>query len=335
MAIGQHVLTPRDQAVLAKLEALVRETYQLWDETWVGFSWRNYTFDHVMRVRNLARTIAARENGDLRVLEFAATLHDITKSYDGEILMRDGKRVLDDDGFWINAKLAPARRNRVTDLYERLGLTETVHHYSGSQVASALLREHGYDDDFCAATREIILAHLKPLPTSTPAALSLYDADTIDANIGLPAFYRNVRITIHRLEQEYDRRGENLDEYLANDLPSYLTGYLREKIPAWIDGKRNDFMSRLMTETGRSIAQERIERLSDEVSGMIDELDDVATHLERGRLAIVRRFVECRDNPSLTEEVRYLADDWSGTFSPTTGAQTLIKRYQEEIAGIA
>lgn len=334
MAITQPVLTSRDREVLDELEALVRETYQLWDETWVGFSWRNYTFDHVMRVRNLARTIAEREQGDLRVLEFAATLHDITKSYDGEILMRDGKRVLDADGFWINAKLPPARQNRVTRLYENLGLTETVHHYSGSQVATALLREYGYDDDFCAATREIILAHLKPLPTSTPAALSLYDADTIDANIGLPAFYRNVRITMHRMERDFAGREQDLDAYLADQLERYLDGYLREKIPPWIEGKRNDFVAKLTTENGREVARARIARLADDVAAMIDELADFPTNAARGRLAVVRRFVERRDNPSLTDEIAYLADEWSDRAVASDGARALINRYRGEIAGV-
>lgn len=334
MAIIEQTLTSRDREVLAELEELMRETYQLWDEDWVGFSWRNYTYDHVMRVRNLARTIANREGGDLRVLEFAATLHDITKSYDGEILMRDGKRVLDADGFWINGKLPPARQNRVTNLYESLGLTETVHHYSGSQIATALLREYGYDDAFCAAAREIILAHLKPLANSTPTALSLYDADTIDANIGLPAFYRNVRITMHRLEQDYARRGENLDAFLVANLEAFLAGYLREKIPTWVEGKRNDFISKLTTESGREVARERIDRLSEEVDGMLEELADFETNVKRGRLAIVRRFVERRENPSLAAEIADLAERWSTEPSPTAGARQLIGRYRQEIAGV-
>jgi len=334
MAISEQVLTTSDRQVLTELEALVRETYQLWDQEWVGFSWRNYTYDHVMRVRDLARTIASQENGDLRVLEFAATLHDVTKSFDGEILTRDGKRVLDADGFWINEKLPPARQNRVTTLYDSLGLSETVHHYSGSQIATALLREYGYDDDFCAATREMILAHLKPLPTSTPAALALYDADTIDANIGLPAFYRNIRITMHRMEQDYARRGEDLDAFLAANAQTFLSGYLREKIPPWVEGKRNDFINKLTTESGRTVARARIERLAEDVDDMIEELDDFPANQQLGRLAIVERFVHHRDNPSLTDELGHLANSWSREASPTSGAQSLIQRYQQEVSGI-
>ncbi len=333
MVLAVPTLTERDRAVVAELEALVRDTYQLWDEIWVGFSWRNYTFDHVLRVRNLARTLAAREGGDLRAIEFAATLHDVTKSYDGEILMREGKRVTDAEGFWLNEKLPPARSNRVTELYERLNLAGTVHHVSGGHVATALLRDYGYDDAFCAAVREIIHAHLRPLPTTSAAGLSLYDADTIDANIGLPAFYRNVQITMHRLEGEYARRGESLDRDLAENLPSFLEGYLGERIPTWIDGKRDDFIARLTTEAGREVARRRIVRLAAEVAAMVAELNDVETNLERGRLAVVRRFVEHRNNPSLTAEIADLRDRWLRTASPTEGAAGLIENFERELAG--
>lgn len=334
MATTRAILTQRDRAILGELEELVRETYLLWDEDWVGFSWRNYTFDHVLRVRNLARTIAEQEGGDLRSLEFAATLHDITKSYDGEILTRDGKRILDADGFWITAKLKPARQNRVTVLYERLGLSETVHHYSGSRIATALLREYGYDEAFCAAVREIVLAHLKPLPTSSPAALSLYDADTIDANIGLPAFYRNVRITVHRLEQDLRRRGDDLDTYLANHLRPFLTGYLCEKIPPWIHGKRSDFLARLTTDTGRAIANRRLERLLAQLADLIAELEDFETNVRRGRLAIVRRFIEHRQNPSLSDEISELAAGGAIAAALTDGARAFLEAYRREIAGV-
>src|SRR5579859_4187383 len=106
--------TDRDQEVLAELDALMRSTFQLWDQEWVGFSWRNYTYDHVRRVRNLALSLAAEEGADTRVLDFAAVLHDVAKSYDGEVLMRDGQRVVDEHGLWRNEFLPPARANAVT-----------------------------------------------------------------------------------------------------------------------------------------------------------------------------------------------------------------------------
>ena len=118
------------QRILADLESLVRETYQLWDEEWVGFSWRNYTFDHAQRVRALTRSLCARAGGDVLVADHAGLLHDVTKSYDGEIVVRDGKRVLDANGFWQNEVLPPARRNHVTELYDELGL-------AGQQIGRA------------------------------------------------------------------------------------------------------------------------------------------------------------------------------------------------------
>lgn len=326
-------LTERDRQVIEELESLVRETYQLWDEVWVGFSWRNYTFDHVMRVRGLARTIARVENGELKPLEFAATLHDVTKAYDGEILVREGKRVLDADGFWLNEKLPPARRNRVTDLFDQLGLDGAVHHTSGGQVATALLHDYGYDEEFCARVREIIAAHLKPHPHTSPAGLSLYDADSIDANIGLPAFYRNVQITMHRMEQEYDRRGDSLDTYLSGDLFSFLTGYLRERIPAWIHGKDVDFVGKLTTETGRQVARRRIAALASETAAMAGELNAFDVNSERGRLAVVKRFIDNRNNPSLSAELQYLRDTWAPVAGATDGALELLSAYSREVEG--
>jgi hypothetical protein len=333
MTLSIAPLTAQDQAVLTALEDLVRETYQLWDEIWVGFSWRNYTYDHVMRVRNLARTIAAAEGGDLRALEFGATLHDVTKSFDGEILMRDGQRVLDPEGFWINAKLPPARSNRVTQLYDDLNLVGTVHHVSGGRIAEALLADLGYDGAFCEEVREIIHTHLKPLPTSSRAGLSLYDADTIDANIGLPAFYRNVQITLHRMQQDYDRRGEDLDAYLAANLPNYLQTYLGEKIPAWINGKRDDFIAKLTTETGKQVARDRIAYLLEANDALVAELTDFDHNRTYGRLAVVCRFIEHRSNPSLTAEIHHLANRWAPEAPASPATAAFLERFRQEIAG--
>jgi hypothetical protein len=174
-----------DADTLRYLDGLVRETYQLWDQEWVGFSWRNYTCDHVRRVRNLALSLVAEE-GDLahaRVLDLAALLHDITKPYDGEALMRDGQRVVDERGYWRNAVLPPARANDITRLYDALGLSGSVHNISGAQVAAALLAAQGYLPDVRAHASEIIMSHLKVTPETSLEGRCLYDADTIGANI--------------------------------------------------------------------------------------------------------------------------------------------------------
>ena len=110
-----------DEAILQELEELVRATFLLWEEKWVGFSWRHYYFNHTQRVRALSLEIGRREHADLRKLEYAALLHDITKRYDGKIVSdKDGNRILDENGFWrrppigaFECDLRPCRTRRV------------------------------------------------------------------------------------------------------------------------------------------------------------------------------------------------------------------------------
>ena len=95
--------------VLNELETLVADTFGLWEHNRVGFQWRHYTWNHTMRVRAMSMELGRREGGDVKLLEVAGTLHDITKRYDGVILTDDnGKRILDHNGFWLNEMLSPA-----------------------------------------------------------------------------------------------------------------------------------------------------------------------------------------------------------------------------------
>jgi putative nucleotidyltransferase with HDIG domain len=124
--------------LLRDLETLLRDTYALWDEGWVTFNWRNYTYDHVQRVRGLAVTLCRAEGGDPAVTELAALLHDVTKAYDGEYLTGpDGKRLVDEHGYWRNEVRRPPRGNAVTELYDRLGLAGQLHNESGATLARA------------------------------------------------------------------------------------------------------------------------------------------------------------------------------------------------------
>ena len=108
--------------LINELELLVRQTFELWDVGWVTFNWRAYTWDHVQRVRGLALTLCRASGGDEMVTELAALLHDLTKPYDGEVLVdAAGQRVVDEQGYWRNAVRAPQRSNAVTALYDRLG----------------------------------------------------------------------------------------------------------------------------------------------------------------------------------------------------------------------
>jgi hypothetical protein len=325
-----------DQVILGELDMLMRETYTLWDEIWVGFSWRNYTYNHVTRVRNLARTIGEREGAEMRPLEFAALMHDITKSYDGEIMMRDGKRVVDENGFWLNETLPPARQNKVTRLYDQLNLHNQVHHVSGGQITRALLEEYGgFDTAFIARVEEIIHSHLKVGEYSSVAGRSLYDADTIDANIGLPALYRNFQIVSHRQEQEFEKRGEDFDVYLRDNLREFLVPYIRERLPTWNNGKRDDFISKLTTESAKDIARGRIERLAAELDAMSEELEDFDRAIEKGRLAVVKRLLVNHQNPSLSAELEFLSNEWIPVEDETAGARALVTAFELECDGLA
>ena len=323
------------RAILGELEVLVRETYQLWDQVWVGFTWRNYTFDHVQRVRALARTLCRGEGGDVRVVDYAGLLHDVTKSYDGEIIVKDGKRVLDENGFWKNEFLPPARRNRLTDLYDRLGLAGMLHNLSGARIGEAFLAEYGLPAGFRARVAEAIRAHLKADTSCSVEGRCLYDADTIDANIGLPAFYRNIQISLHFQERQFAERGASLADHLQTSLPEYLCPYLQEKIPAWIDGKHNDFVAKMTTVTGRQVALERIGRLGAIIRETVQELEDFDYAVERGRLAIVRHFMLNRSNPALSREMAYLSNDWQHEGQRTPGAAELVTAFMAEIEGRA
>src|SRR5438128_12366101 len=105
------------KAALAEVEALVRETFALWDVVRVGFSWRNYYLNHTYRIRNLSVQMAAAEGADADLLEMAAILHDITKRDDGNILTaRDGTRALAAEGFWRKEVVMRDRSNWVLEL---------------------------------------------------------------------------------------------------------------------------------------------------------------------------------------------------------------------------
>ena len=322
---------PEDTAVLEQLVKLVRETYLLWDEDWVGFSWRAYTHDHVRRVRNLALHLCLEEGGDTRPLDLGATLHDITKSYDGDIIMKDGKRVIDEKGLWHNEYLPPARRNHVTDLYDQLGLRGQIHNLSGARIADMLLAEYGYPQAMRDHVQEVIITHLTVSEQSSLEGRCLYDADTIDANIGYPAFYRNIQISMHNLERQYAARGAALDDFLATSLREYLEPYVREKLPAWVEGKRRDFVSKMTTASGKRRAEARLDRLDVEMVSMGRELDTLEAALEAGRLAPAVYFMRNRRNPSVAADLALLMERW-----PTEEAEAaqFLATLHRESAGV-
>jgi len=326
---------PSDIALLDELSELVRETYHCWEAGWVGFTWQNYTYDHVQRVRKLALTLGRREGVDLRVLEFATLLHDITKGYDGEVITDgQGRRLLDERGFWHNELRLPVVHNRVTEIFERLGLAGQLHHESGAAVAQELLAEQGLSPTFCKRVAEVIRSHLQPDADSPPEGLVLYDADTIDANCGLPAFLRNVHIHLHFREVRAGPGEVPLDQLLRDRPRDYLDPYIRERLPTWAAGKRRDFPPRLMTEAGREMAERRLAHLEYTLRELAAELDAFEMNSHRGRLAVVLYFMRHRDNPVLSEQLTFLERQWLHLNGATSETHAFVASIRREMEGL-
>jgi hypothetical protein len=295
-----------DARILKELEGLVRETFLLWDEKRVGFSWRHYYFNHTQRVRTLSLSIGRNEGADLRKLEYAALLHDITKRYDGPFLTDEsGKRVVDEDGFWRNEMLPPNpdKSNIVTRLYEEYDQAHKLHNVSGAFIAGTILRKYGFPEDFCDGVSSIVLTHLKPSGSNTEKmerfssnleGRILYETDTIDSNLGLVAFFRNIGIHTYNMVR---RTGKA-------ELKAYIEG-----IPRWLDMKE-DFLPRMQTYTGRKIGEARQRRNWEIWSQIAREKEDFELNEVYGVLGIVKYFMSCCEDPNLQEQMGYVENQW-------------------------
>ncbi len=292
------------KAALAEVEALVRETFALWDVVRVGFSWRHYYLNHTYRIRNLSVQMAGAEGGDADLLEMAAILHDITKRYDGNILTgADGKRVLDEEGFWRNEMIMPDRSNWVTKLYDGLELQGMIHHVSGAVISDRVLGEYGFAAPYREAVAEVVRGHLKPDNLGEAEfnrryrlveSRVLYDADTIDPNLGMTAFYRNIQIHAGGAH----RRGETID----------LDAYVRA-LPRWV-AMKDEFIDKMITARGREIAAERQERNRQLSAALQAELDQFALNDAYGMLGCVHYLMSDAEDPSLHRHARGLRKEW-------------------------
>jgi putative nucleotidyltransferase with HDIG domain len=323
------------QALVAGLEDLVRETYLLWEPGWVNFNWRGYTYDHVQRVRGLAHTLCLRQEGDCRVVELAALLHDITKAYDGEyVLDADGKRAVDERGYWRNAVRPPNAENEVTRLVDRMGLAGQLHNESGAAIAYELLVARRVDERLAVAVAETIADHLMPAADVPVESRCLYDADTIDANIGLPAFVRNIYIHLHYRDAR-KRPDEPTTDVLLRDAPAeYLVPYIRERLPDWSAGKRRDFVPKLLTGAAVEVAERRLARLEAVWARLAAELDDWPARCTDGCLGVVLHFMRHREEPSIDGEVAHLRDAWLAEAPRTPEATRLVRDLDAEVRGV-
>ncbi|RKU25964.1 hypothetical protein C6497_14350 [Candidatus Poribacteria bacterium] len=289
--------------VLSELETLVNDTFNLWEHNRVGFQWRHYTWNHTMRVRAMSMELGRRENGNVKLLEIAGTLHDITKRYDGVILTDDnGKRILDHNGFWLNETLTPTGQNVVTDLYKKHNLHGKVHHESGAVITEHILQMYDFDKEFVEAATAVVLAHLKPMNLTAEnfkllygniENQILYDADTMDPNVGYTGFFRNIHIHAYFALQ---RGSWNLEEYVRN-------------LPRWINSKQ-EFVDNLLTESAREVAQARQDRNQHLFTQMVDELDDIEINRKYGLLGIIEYFVSVTEDPHFQNQLQYLQEEW-------------------------
>lgn len=325
------------QDTIQYLEALLRETVGLWDPGWVSFNWRGYTFDHVQRVRGLALTLAERESADKLVVELAALLHDITKPFDGDYVVdQSGARIVDARGYWQNEIREPVRRNVVTDLYERLGLRGTLHNESGAIVARALLVARGAASEICERVATTIRDHLKPRADAPIESLCLYDADCIDANIGLPAFVRNIYINLHFYDRRRAPESPSLDQVLAEGPLRFVQPYVEDNLTRWARGKRADFVPRLFTASARGLSETRLDRLDASFADLAREVHaDYDHNASHGRLSILMHYIARRHgDPSIADETASLAAAWQQHDGVTPEARALLARIQREMAGV-
>ena len=292
------------QKTLAELENLVLETYGLWDHNRVGFQWRHYTWNHTKRVRAMGMELGGKVGGDIQKLEVAGTLHDITKRYDGEILHdKDGKRVTSSQGFWLNEKIKPARQNVITELYEQYDLYETVHHDSGATISEKILVDFGFDTEFVEAVRSIVFAHLKPINMNHSdfdilykniENQILYDADTMDPNVGYTSFFRNIHIHAHFAIQ---RNGKF-------ELESYVEG-----LTGFVDSK-DSFVDQLLTDVAIEVATNRQARTRQLATEMNLELDNLEINRQYGLLGVIEFFVSEVEDPDFAYQLNYLQKEW-------------------------
>jgi len=285
------------------IERLMIETFGLWDENRVGFRWRNYILNHTSRVHSMCVELGKIEGANLTELQFAGTLHDITKLYDGVYLTdENGKRVVDENGFWRNELLMPARNNIVTQIYDENELYGTIHHISGAFVARKILERYGLDREFIDNVCSIIKAHVKPLNLNSEELAKAYekiehriisDADTMDANVGYVAFFRNIHIHAPRAIQS---GGFNMENYI-------------DSMGRWIEMKQ-PFADNLFTESARKIAEERQTRKRLLHKELVEEKENFDLNMKFGMIGVIDYFVSQTEDPDFGDQISYIQDNW-------------------------
>ena len=111
---------------------------------------------------------------------------------------------------------------------------------------------YDFEQNFVEAATAVVFAHLKPMNLTKEnydllynriENQILYDADTMDPNVGYTAFFRNIHIHSYFALQ---RGNFDLEDYVRS-------------LPRWINSKQ-EFVDKLLTESSREVAQARQDR---------------------------------------------------------------------------
>ena len=122
----------------------------------------------------------------------------------------------------------------------------------------------------------------------------LYDADTIDPNVGLTAFYRNIQI--------------NAGSALKRGEPIHLPDYVRN-LSRWI-GSKDSFRDQMLTDLGKQLCDERQTRNRALMRELNEELAEEALNRKYGLLGVLDYLFTNPEDPSLHEHARDLQTAW-------------------------
>jgi len=165
----------------------------------------------------------------------------------------------------------------------------------------------------------LALAQTSGLPEIAARALAArgIDADTLDANMGLVAFYRNIQIHTHKLIRECGHA--TLRKYVSF-------------IPHWLQMKQ-PFIKMMTTDTGRRLAQERQQRNEAAYRHLMPEIDDIKRFRGEGLMGVIEFFMMCNGNPDLQRDLRDLQTKWLTDGPKQPYVQTFCRDLEDEIAG--
>ena len=205
-----------------------------------------HDLDHVMRVHNLCKKIAEKEDEvDLEVLEIASLLHDIGKDEENN---------------------------------DKTGNID--HAVLGAEKAGKILSQIGFNKNKIEHVRSCILSHRHRkgrIPKSIEAKI-LFDADKLDAvgAIGIARSYA----WIGKNRAKIFKKVDDLDKYIEENMGGHRKGGIQDKtihsVQIEYEVKQKDILDKFHTKTAKDIGRERLEyfegflnRLEREVRGKI------------------------------------------------------------------